>query len=73
MPVPRKMERVDGWNADCQRAFIAALSATGSKRRAALAIGMAAFGVVQLLKAEGSEASRPPSSAPWPWPRRPAR
>ena len=54
-PVPRKMERVDGWNADRQRAFIAALSATGSKRRAALAIGMAAFGVDQLLKAEGSE------------------
>ncbi len=49
------MERVDGWNADRQRAFIAALSATGSKRRAALAIGMAAFGVDQLLKAEGSE------------------
>ena len=53
-PVPRKKERVDGWTAERQRAFIAALSATGSKRRAALSIGMAAFGVDQLLKAEGN-------------------
>ena len=54
-PVPRKKERVDGWNAERQRAFIAALSATGSKRRAALSIGMQPFGVDQLLKAEGSD------------------
>jgi hypothetical protein len=54
-PVPRKKERVNGWNAERQRAFIAALSATGSKRRAAQAIGMATFGVDQLLKAEGNE------------------
>jgi hypothetical protein len=54
-PVPRKKERVDGWTAERQRAFIAAVSATGSKRRAALAIGMAVFGVDQLLKAEGNE------------------
>ena len=54
-PVPRKKERVDGWNAERQRAFIAALSATGSKRRAALAIGMHAYGVDQLLKTEGSD------------------
>ena len=49
-PVVRR-QRVDGWSHDKQRAFIAALSATGSKRQAALAIGMAPFGVDQLLKA----------------------
>jgi hypothetical protein len=54
-PVPRKKERVDGWTAERQRAFIAALSATGSKRRAAQAIGMAAYGVDQMLKSEGNE------------------
>jgi hypothetical protein len=53
-PVPRKSRRVDGWNEDRQRAFIAALSATGSKRRAALSIGMQPYGVDQLLKAQGS-------------------
>jgi hypothetical protein len=54
-PVPRKTKRADGWSAERQRAFIAALSATGSKRQAAKAIGMASFGVDQLLKADGSE------------------
>jgi hypothetical protein len=48
-PVPRK-QRVNGWDADAQRAFIALLATTGSKRRAALAIGRNAFGVDQLLK-----------------------
>ncbi len=54
-PVPRKTKRVDGWTAEKQRAFIAALSATGSKRQAAKSIGMAAFGVDQLLAADGSD------------------
>ena len=54
-PVPRQKTRVDGWTAERQRALIAALSATGSKRRAALAIGMAPYGVEQLLKGEGSD------------------
>lgn len=54
-PVPRKKERVDGWSADKQRAFVAALSATGSKRRAAHAVGMAPFGIDQMLKADGNE------------------
>jgi hypothetical protein len=54
-PVPRRKERVDGWSPEKQRAFIAALSATGSKRRAALAIGMQPYGADQLLKAEGSD------------------
>ena len=54
-PVPRQKQRVDGWSPERQRAFIAALSATGSKRRAAQSIGMAPFGVDQMLKAEGNE------------------
>ena len=54
-PVPRKTKRVDGWSPERQRAFIAALSATGSKRQAALAIGMQPYGVDRLLKDEGSE------------------
>jgi len=54
-PVPRKTQRADGWTQERQRAFIAALSATGSKRMAAIAIGMAPYGVDQLLKAEGND------------------
>ena len=54
-PVPRKLKRADGWTEERQRAFIAALSATGSKRRAAQAIGMAAFGIDQMMKADGNE------------------
>lgn len=48
-PVPVK-PRVNGWDADAQRAFIALLATTGSKRRAALAIGRNAYGIDQLLK-----------------------
>ena len=54
-PVPRKKERVDGWSAERQRAFIAALSATGSKRQAAQALGMGAYGIDQMLKSQGNE------------------
>ena len=54
-PVPRKTARVDGWSADKQRAFIAAVAATGSKRRAAMSLGMAPYGIDQLLKAEGND------------------
>jgi hypothetical protein len=42
--------RVNGWDPDAQRAFIALLATTGSKRRAAMAIGRNAFGIDQLLK-----------------------
>lgn len=56
--VPRKTRRVDGWTPDRQRAFVAALSASGSPRRAALAIGMAPWGAEQLRKAKGSEGFR---------------
>ena len=57
-PVPRKKQRVDGWSAERQRAFIAALSASGSKRQAAQAIGMAAFGVHPMMKSQGGESFR---------------
>ncbi len=56
-PVPRR-QRVNGWDADAQRAFIALLATTGSKRRAALAIGRNAFGVDQLLKDERGDSFR---------------
>jgi len=54
-PVPRKKQRVDGWSAEKQRAFVAALSATGSKRQAAQAVGMAPYGVEQMLKGDGND------------------
>ncbi|HYI41854.1 MAG TPA: hypothetical protein VE053_16215 [Allosphingosinicella sp.] len=57
-PVPRRKNRADGWDSEVQRAYIAALSLTGSKRQAARAVGKAAFGVDQLLAAEGSEGFR---------------
>ena len=54
-PVEQKVKRVDGWTPQRQRDFILALSATGSKRRAAAAIGMAAFGIDQLMKKPEAE------------------
>jgi hypothetical protein len=54
-PVPRKKNRVDGWDAETQRAFIAVLSLTGSIRQAARAVGKAQFGAEQLFRAEGNE------------------
>ena len=53
-PVPRR-PRVDGWTPEVQRAFVAALAVTGSKRRAAAAVGKAQYGVEQLLRAKGNE------------------
>ncbi|MGE0290577.1 MAG: hypothetical protein AB7I42_29865 [Bradyrhizobium sp.] len=53
-PVPRR-PRADGWDGEVQRAFIAALAATGSARQAAHAVGRAQFGVDQLKKAKGNE------------------
>jgi hypothetical protein len=54
-PVPRRKTRADGWDAEVQRAFIAALALTGSERAAARAVGRAQFGVTQLLACPGSE------------------
>ena len=53
-PVPRR-QRADGWTPEVQRAFIAALAATGSDRQAARAVGKAQYGVDQLKKAKGNE------------------
>ncbi len=53
-PVPRRKKRADGWDAECQRAFIAALAATGSARQAAHAVGKAQFGVENLKNAPGN-------------------
>ena len=57
-PVPRKVKRADGWTHERQRAFIAALTVTGSKCQAAHAIGMAPFGIDQMLKSDGSDSFR---------------
>jgi len=54
-PVPRRKTRADGWDAETQRAYIAALSLTGTDRAAARAVGRSAFGITQLLKSPGSE------------------
>jgi hypothetical protein len=57
-PVPRRSSRADGWDADVQRAYIAALSLTGSDRAACRAVGRSAFGVTQLLAHEGGDSFR---------------
>ena len=51
-PVPRR-PHANGWTPEYQRAFIAALCATGSAPRAARAIGKHAFGAEQLRRAKG--------------------
>lgn len=50
--------RVNGWDPEAQRAFIALLATTGSKRRAAMAIGRNAFGIDQLLKRPDADSFR---------------
>ncbi|MDQ8758329.1 hypothetical protein RCO27_19035 [Sphingosinicella sp. LHD-64] len=54
-PVPRRIERVDGWTAEVQRNFIAALAITGSPRRAAKVVSRSVNGAEQLRKAKGAE------------------
>jgi len=56
-PVKRR-KRLNGWDEDAQRAFIAALAMTGSKTAAAKSLGRNGFGIDQLLKSEGSESFR---------------
>jgi hypothetical protein len=56
-PVPRKA-RADGWMPRTQRAFIAALALTGSRKAAADAVGMSEGSVTHLLKSQGSESFR---------------
>ena len=50
--------RVNGWDPEARRAFIALLATTGSKRRAAMAIGRNAFGIDQLLKRKDADGFR---------------
>src|SRR3954452_22843882 len=57
-PVPRRAKRADGWDAEVQRAFIAALSLTGSDRAACRAVGRPPYGVTQLLAHEGGDGFR---------------
>ncbi|HEX8214842.1 MAG TPA: hypothetical protein VF582_05150 [Allosphingosinicella sp.] len=57
-PVPRRTHRADGWDAEVQRAFIAALSLTGSERAACRAVGKSAYGVTQLLAHDGADGFR---------------
>lgn len=49
-PVPRQTSRHDGWTAERQRAFIAALADTGSVKAAAHAVGKAAEGAYLLRR-----------------------
>jgi hypothetical protein len=51
-PVQRRAH-ANGWSAEHQRAFIAALAVTGSPKQAARAIGRHAFGAEQLRSAKG--------------------
>ena len=53
-PVARRLHS-NGWTAEHQRAFIAALAITGSQRQAARAIGKHAFGAEQLRSARGGK------------------
>jgi hypothetical protein len=52
-PVPRRTTRADGWDSETQRAYIAALSLTGSDRAACRAVGKAQFGLDRLLAHDG--------------------
>jgi hypothetical protein len=54
-PVIHKMPRADGWTAERQRGFIAALAETGSQEQAAHAVGMTARGAYSLRKQIGAE------------------
>ncbi len=57
-PVPRKKSRHDGWTADRQRGFIAALAELGSVTAAAARVGMAKEGAYQLRLADGADEFR---------------
>jgi hypothetical protein len=56
-PVPVK-PRVNGWDPEAQRAFIALLAVTGSKGRAANAIGRNPGGIDRMLKRDDADAFR---------------
>lgn len=54
-PVPRLRKRRNGWSAERQRVFIAALAACGSVARAARSVGMTPRSAYRLLDAEGAD------------------
>lgn len=54
-PVPRQSARHDGWSAECQQAFIAALSEYGIVRAAAEKVGKGHASAYRLRSAEGAE------------------
>jgi len=56
-PVPVQ-PRINGWDADAQKAFIALLAITGSRRLAADAIGRKASSIERILKRDDAEALR---------------
>jgi hypothetical protein len=55
-PVPRKCRRYDGWTPERQRAFVDALSDTGSVKAACAAVNMSAVGAYHLRRQPGAEA-----------------
>lgn len=55
-PVPRKCKRYDGWTPERQRAFVDALSDTGSVKAACAAVNMSAVGAYYLRRQPGAEA-----------------
>ncbi|HYI47169.1 MAG TPA: hypothetical protein VEX35_01780 [Allosphingosinicella sp.] len=54
-PVPRRQQRANGWTAERQQDFIAALVETGNYRLATHAVGMTASGAYQLRKEADAE------------------
>jgi len=56
-PVPVQ-PRINGWDADAQKAFIALLAITGSRRLAADAIGRKASSIERILKRDDADALR---------------
>jgi hypothetical protein len=54
-PVPRKCDRSDGWSADVQRRYIAALASMGTPARAAPAVGRTESGAWTVRRAAGAE------------------
>jgi hypothetical protein len=54
-PAPRQRHRHDGWTAQRQRDFIAALADTGSVTHAAARVGMSTEGAYMLRRAKGAE------------------
>lgn len=57
-PVPRKVNRPDGWTADLQREFIRRLAETGSPQRACIDMGKNVTGIEALYKVPSAHSFR---------------